>query len=378
MKKQKIKKTKKPEKKIKTEDKAKLEKQPEKKTIVEKKPNTKTKEIKQKNSKKSDTFLIIGIIIMIILIVGAVIVTTILTRNKKSTVPVNPNPTINTNITIGNENTELTESEFRERYSKLMYDLTELSQKIQTELLSEIQVKQKPVFDKITAKLNLDKSEINSCVAKNLNITSETKAEDAKILQKIISDTQFAQMIGITGTPAIIINNDYAGGYLTYAELKEKIDVAMDGNAVEDLFYQEEDIYFGSENARVVVYVYSDYYCSYCKKLAQESLMQLKSEYIDTGKIKYLPKEMVSSEPSAAIYANCAGEQGKYFEAELELFNNSSELSGNIQVVQNKLLEKYSEDVTRINSEMETLQKWVDENPESFSKIQESLEGQSQ
>ena len=66
---------------------------------------------------------------MIILIVGAVIVTTILTRNKKSTVPVNPNPTINTNITIGNENTELTESEFRERYSKLMYDLTELSQK---------------------------------------------------------------------------------------------------------------------------------------------------------------------------------------------------------------------------------------------------------
>ncbi|HNW05604.1 MAG TPA: thioredoxin domain-containing protein [archaeon] len=372
MKKQKIKKTKKPEKKIKTEDKAKLEKQPEKKTTVEKKPNTKTKEIKQRNSKKSDTFLIIGIIIMIILIVGAVIVTTILTRNKKSTVP-ESDANITDNVATG-----LTESEFRERYSKLMYDLTELSQKIQTELLSEIQVKQKPVFDKITAKLNLDKSKIDSCVAKNLNITSETKAEDAKILQKIVRDTQFAQMIGITGTPAIIINNDYAGGYLTYAELKEKIDVAMDGNAVEDLFYQEEDIYFGYENAKVVVYVYSDYYCSYCKKLAQESLMQLKSEYIDTGKIKYLPKEMVSSEPSAAVYANCAGEQGKYFEAELELFNNSSELSGNIQVVQNKLLEKYSEDVTRINSEMETLQKWVDENPESFSKIQESLEGQAQ
>ena len=65
---------------------------------------------------------------MIILIVGAVIVTTILTRNKNPQFQ-NPNPTINTNITIGNENTELTESEFRERYSKLMYDLTELSQK---------------------------------------------------------------------------------------------------------------------------------------------------------------------------------------------------------------------------------------------------------
>jgi len=216
LKKQKIKKTKKPEKKIKTEDKAKLEKQPEKKTTVEKKPNTKTKEIKQRNSKKSDTFLIIGIIIMIILIVGAVIVTTILTRNKKSTVP-ESDANITDNVATG-----LTESEFRERYSKLMYDLTELSQKIQTELLSEIQVKQKPVFDKITAKLNLDKSKIDSCVAKNLNITSETKAEDAKILQKIVRDTQFAQMIGITGTPAIIINNDYAGGYLTYAELKKK------------------------------------------------------------------------------------------------------------------------------------------------------------
>ena len=54
-------------------------------------------------------------------------------------------------------------------------------------------------------------------------------------------------------------------GLFNLCRIKRKIDVAMDGNAVEDLFYQEEDIYFGSENARVVVYVYSDYYCSYCR-----------------------------------------------------------------------------------------------------------------
>lgn len=378
MKKQKIKKTKKTEKKVTTEKKAKVGK----KTAVEKKPEVTVEkkpkeEIIKKDNKKSNTFLIIGILIMIILIVGAIIATIVLAENKKAKIiPENTNP--NTNVTTGNDNTQLTESEFSERYSKLMNDITELGQKIQTELLAEIQVKQKPVFDNITENLNLNKSDIDSCVVQNLNVTSETDIDNAKIFQKILNDTQFAQMIGLSGTPAIIINNEYVGGYLSYTELKEKIDATMDGNSEEDQFYQEWDVFFGSEDAKVVVYVYSDYYCSYCKKLAQESLMQLKSEYIDTGKIKFIPKEMITSEPSAAIYANCAGEQGKYFEAELELFNNSSKLSENVQSIQNELLEKYSEEVNTINTEYAVLQKWVEENPESFSKIQESLIAQVQ
>lgn len=380
MKKQKIKKPEKKAKNVKVEKKTAVKKKPQvtikPEVTVEKKPKEK---IIKKDNKKSNTFLIIGIIIMIILIVGAIIATIVLAENKKTTiVPENPNQNTNINVTIGNENAGLTESEFTERYTKLMTDVTELGQKIQTELLAKIQVKQKPVFDKITEELNLNKSDIDSCVAENLNITSDTNVDEVNIFQKILNDTQFAQMIGLSGTPAIIINNEYVGGYLSYTELKEKIDAAMDGNSEEDLFYQEWDVFYGPEDAKVVVYVYSDYYCSYCKKLAQESLMQLKSEYIDTGKIKFVPKEMVSSEPSAAIYANCAGEQGKYFEAEIELFNNSSRLSENVQSTQNELLEKYSEEVNAINSEYAILQKWVEENPDSYSKIQESLIAQAQ
>jgi thiol-disulfide isomerase/thioredoxin len=352
-------------------------KKTEKKVKVEKKPKTEKKEIIHKEKKKSNTFLIIGILIIIILIIGAVIATIVLTKNKKAIIT---DQDVDHNITITpvDTNVSLTEEEFIEKYSTFMLETTEFGQKIQTELLENIQVKQKPIFDQITSKLNLNKTEIDSCVAENLNLTAEIGENDAKILQKIFTDTQFAQMIGLTGTPAIIINNEYAGGYLTYTELKEKIDAAMDGNVVEDQFYQEGDFFFGSENAKVVVYVYSDYYCGYCKKLAQESLMQLKSEYIDTGKIKYLPKDMISSEPSAAVYANCAGEQGKYFEADLELFNNSSEFLENLQTLQNSILEKYSEDINRINSEYAILQKWIEENPESFSKIQESLAAQAQ
>lgn len=352
-------------------------KKTEKKVKVEKKPKTEKKEKIHKEKKKSNTLLIIGLIIIIMLIIGAVIATMVLTKNKNSTNP-EVNDDSNQTITPIDTNASLTEEEFIDKYSKFLLEATEFSQKIQTELLVDIQVKQKPIFDQITTKLNLNKSEIDSCVVENLNITAETGENDAKILQKIFTDTQFAQMIGLTGTPAIIINNEYAGGYLTYTELKEKIEAAMDGNNVEDQFYQEGDLFFGSENAKVVVYVYSDYYCGYCKKLAQESLMQLKSEYIDTGKIKYLPKDMITSEPSAAVYANCAREQGKFFETEIELFNNSSELSGNLQIVQEGLLEKYSADINRINSEYEILQKWIEENPESFSKIQESLAAQAQ
>lgn len=348
-----------------------------KKEAVHKEQKIEKKDIIHKEKKKSNTLLIIGLIIIIMLIIGAAIATIVLTKNKKATTP-ETNTDNNQTIMPTNSDGNLTTEEFTERYSKFMLEATEFGQKIQTELLVDIQVKQKPIFDQITTKLNLNKLDIDSCVAENLNITAETDENDAKILQKIFRDTQFAQMIGLTGTPSIIINNEYAGGYLSYTELKEKIDAAIDGNVVQDQFYQEGDIFFGSENAKVVVYVYSDYYCSYCKQLAQESLMQLKSEYMDTGKIKYVPKDLIRAEPSAAVYANCAGGQNKYFEAELELFNNSAELTENFQTVQNGLLEKYSADVNRINSEYVILQKWIEENPESFSKIQESLAAQAQ
>lgn len=338
-----------------------------KKTEAKKEPVQKA--IHKKHKKSNSDLRIIGIIVLIVLIAGAVIATLALTKTKNPIVP---------STIIKNTDGELTEEEFTERYVQVMQEITVFSQQMQTEMFSEMVTKQKPIFSQITTKLNLNESEMDSCLEENLILDETTNENSAKILQKIVADTYFANMVGLTGTPAIIINGEYAGGYLTYSELKEKIDAALDGNITEDQLYSPEDKYYGNNDAKVVVYVYSDYYCSYCKKLAEETSMQLKSEYIDTGKIKYIPKDLIRAEPSAAVYARCAELQNKYFDAELELFSKSTERSSNLNTVQTAISEKYKTEMDYFNSEIETLQKWATDNPEAFSKIQESLGAQAQ
>jgi protein-disulfide isomerase len=91
------------------------------------------------------------------------------------------------------------------------------------------------------------------------------------------------------------------------------------------------DPHLGSDTARVVLIDFSDYQCPFCGRFARETMPQLDKEYISTGKVKYifrdLPIESIHPHAvKAAMAAGCADEQGKYWAMHYKLFDNQRQL----------------------------------------------------
>ncbi len=88
--------------------------------------------------------------------------------------------------------------------------------------------------------------------------------------------------------------------------------------------------FIGNENAPVTIIEFSDYECPFCSRFYTDTEKQLRTEYVDTGKVKLVYKDfpLSSLHPSAqkaAEAARCAGEQGKYWEMHDMLFEKQQE-----------------------------------------------------
>ena len=74
----------------------------------------------------------------------------------------------------------------------------------------------------------------------------------------------------------------------------------------------------GRDDAPVTMVEFTDYQCPFCRRFETGSFAQLKKEYIDTGKVRFvsrdLPLEFHPNAPAAAVAARCAGEQNKFWE----------------------------------------------------------------
>ncbi|MGA2235667.1 MAG: thioredoxin domain-containing protein [Terriglobales bacterium] len=74
----------------------------------------------------------------------------------------------------------------------------------------------------------------------------------------------------------------------------------------------------GRDDAPVTVVEFTDYQCPFCRRFQNDSFTQLKKDYIDTGKVRFvsrdLPLEFHPNAPAAAMAARCAGEQHKFWE----------------------------------------------------------------
>ena len=121
-------------------------------------------------------------------------------------------------------------------------------------------------------------------------------------------------------------------------EIKKLLKAAGKGGrppAVRDLKHVEISIagdpVKGESHAKVVMIEFSDYQCPYCARHSTQVLPQLEKTYIETGKLQYVmrdfPLERIHRQAfQAAIAANCAGEQGKYWEMHDRLFAHSKNL----------------------------------------------------
>jgi protein-disulfide isomerase len=100
----------------------------------------------------------------------------------------------------------------------------------------------------------------------------------------------------------------------------------------------DDDAVLGDSNAPVTIVEFSDYQCPYCRKFWTETFHQIKEQYIDTGKVKLVFRDLplASLHPMAvksAEAAECVREQGgdkAYFEYHDKVFAEQNLLdSGN-------------------------------------------------
>jgi protein-disulfide isomerase len=87
----------------------------------------------------------------------------------------------------------------------------------------------------------------------------------------------------------------------------------------------------GRPDAPVTMVEFTDLQCPFCNRFAATTFDQLKKEYIDTGKVRFIsrdfPLDFHPQARPAAIASRCAGEQGKFWELRMTLVKNASKLS---------------------------------------------------
>ncbi|MBM3150589.1 MAG: DsbA family protein [Chloroflexi bacterium] len=90
----------------------------------------------------------------------------------------------------------------------------------------------------------------------------------------------------------------------------------------------DDDPSIGPEDAPITIIEFSDYQCPYCQKWHVETFEQLMANY--PGQIRLVYRDFpLNGHPEAipaAVAANCAGEQGQYWEYHNALFTYEYEL----------------------------------------------------
>jgi protein-disulfide isomerase len=73
----------------------------------------------------------------------------------------------------------------------------------------------------------------------------------------------------------------------------------------------------GRADAPITVVEFTDYQCPYCRAFQASTWPRLKRTYVDTGKVRFvvrdLPLQIHSAAEPAAEVAHCAAEQGKFW-----------------------------------------------------------------
>jgi len=93
----------------------------------------------------------------------------------------------------------------------------------------------------------------------------------------------------------------------------------------------DDDPFLGDENAPVTIIEWSDYECPFCKRFYDQTLPQIKSQYVDTGKVKFVyrdfPLGFHQNAHIEAEAAECARDQvgnTAYFKYHDEIFKRTT------------------------------------------------------
>ena len=90
----------------------------------------------------------------------------------------------------------------------------------------------------------------------------------------------------------------------------------------------DDDPIIGNKDAKVTVIEFSDFQCPFCRRYFTQTFEQVKKNYIDTNKIRYVYRDYpLPFHPAAMPYAeaaDCANEQGKFWEFHDMIYNEQN------------------------------------------------------
>ena len=122
-----------------------------------------------------------------------------------------------------------------------------------------------------------------------------------------------------------------------------------------------DDPVLGDSDARIAIVEFSDYQCPFCKHFQDQVFPGLKKEYIDTGKVAFvykdLPLPMHANAKTAAVAANCANDQNDYWQYQEALFADQKAYSHDHYI---ELAKQHHLDIDKFNKCLDD-QKLVDE-----------------
>lgn len=112
------------------------------------------------------------------------------------------------------------------------------------------------------------------------------------------------------------------------ADIIKQVETAPTPSDNKDLMASliDDDEIKGDSNAPVTIIEWGDFECPFCGRFYSQTLSQIDSNYIETGKVKLVyrdfPLSFHANAQKSAEAAECAGEQGKYWEMHDKLFES--------------------------------------------------------
>ncbi len=98
-----------------------------------------------------------------------------------------------------------------------------------------------------------------------------------------------------------------------------------------DFLIQADDVVRGDPQAPITILEYSDFTCGFCEKFFHETFPQLFTQYIKTGKVRFVYRDFPRSPGGPALHssqaARCAGQQDAYWPMHDRLFKSGGRFS---------------------------------------------------
>jgi protein-disulfide isomerase len=141
-------------------------------------------------------------------------------------------------------------------------------------------------------------------------------------------DQMLGESLGVNATPYFFINDLPIRGGLPIEALGRIIDYVAAGGTTPEIVPGADDFHVrgDSTTAKALAVAFVDYASSDSAKHANEVLPRLMAQYVDQGQLLYIlhPWADGPDSPSAqgAAAAECAGQQGKFWEMHSQLFED--------------------------------------------------------